>query len=62
MFEIFAFLIFVATIAATYAIGFGIGRRSAYRDLEQNIGKPKQASARKRVVKAKGALVAHLIK
>ncbi len=26
----------------TYAIGFGVGRRSAYNDIEMNIGRPKK--------------------
>ncbi len=45
-----------------YTIGFGFGRRSAYKDVAMNIGKPRDVSISERPIVSKGLVTTQLIK
>ena len=43
-------------ICTAYTIGFGFGRRSAYKDVDMNIEKPQSARLSERPIVAKGLI------
>ncbi len=45
-----------------YAVGFGVGRRSAYDDVAVNLGKPKNAGFPENSVAMKGWVVTQMFK
>ncbi|MFV0387854.1 MAG: hypothetical protein ACK5NT_03780 [Pyrinomonadaceae bacterium] len=53
-FEITNFVLLLIGAVAAYLIGFGFGRRSAYKDVEENLGVPiaKKFTERRLVAKS----------
>ena len=45
-----------------YAIGFGFGRRSAYKDVDLNIERPRTARISERPIVAKGLVATQMFK